>query len=937
MNKKLKRILRIVAVIFLLPIILYVVGKGTLYGYADYWAAKLIKLDEKGLLSTKFGAAWQEVVYGESYQDLINGSTFAPSRVVEGVEVNQYPSISVVEKLNRINRYSSKILIEDRKGREIAAIRTDHSRVSFKSFPKTLVQSVVITEDQNFFTNRHGFEFDSFLRAVFVSVIETIRTGKKASPRGTSTITQQVAKMFISQIDTEGNRHVSHTVDRKLRELRIAAALRKRHTSEEIMEIYLNHCLTSSYGLIGAEEISRGLWGKSVVSLNDAESVYLSRMVKWGANIPDRIKLQCHIDMGRIGSQLKWTQNHQKKVLKEIDGLTFLKPTPIVTGQPHLIDLANICWLQFLEKQGFSETRQRQLNLLDPSALIRKKGDVTIRLTIDLPLQQFMTKAIDERGYADSLMVTDIRIGSHADTLKGSLPEGTSDLWKMRVLTKRELFSDPGSSYVTSLKAGDTLYTNTVYETSGMIEGTYRAVSRFYHRGEIIREQQYAYGAIDAESGKLRAFVSRDRLGSHCSGLFDRPLANGTSTIQPILGALFYDLGLFSPSGKWDDRMPVSDSIPWQRSLSITRDSGEAVVFPDGKRVLNSDSLFHGDRFIWEHLRDKNQILTTEMVLRLNHSVYAADGSVLDDGKQLADLFRRIGIEESMKSRFAGKSISGVQIIRELVRMVGGSADTLRNGIKPVPIDDGRYSSVTSDMELTLLEQMHLFNILYRGELIENPRNTLSLFLESITLQGTTFNIGTMYPSESYELFADRKSLRPVQLGLFETFNNTSSTSYSQLSACPDSVNLWARLFNPTNFCSIGSSDPHVPYSYDRLAPSNSIRWGIQNSIVSINASRISGDSIPDPMNLTIGAVGEWRKGMVPSAGKNGVEQHRFLSTRLVQQYGQKSIQKKDSLNQSAIAQDLCFFDRYRQYIDSLWIKDSLAMFTPVESTLLFP
>ena len=52
---------------------------------------------------------------------------------------------------------------------------------------------------------------------------------------------------------------VSKSVDRKKREIRLAVALRKMYSAEDILEVYLNHCITSDYGMIGCKDIAKGL------------------------------------------------------------------------------------------------------------------------------------------------------------------------------------------------------------------------------------------------------------------------------------------------------------------------------------------------------------------------------------------------------------------------------------------------------------------------------------------------------------------------------------------------------------------------------------------------------------------------------------------------------------------------------------------------------
>jgi len=157
---------------------------------------------------------------------IIQNDTAAERResalVVEGVPVHDYPSLSIVARLNTIQNYTNQILITDRRDSAIASIRTNHTRAKINDLPQTFIKSLVAAEDQNFWSNTRGIAFNSIIRAVGGGIIHGITHFSSSKPRGTSTITQQVAKLFISQVDDAGRRRVSNTVDRKLREMRLA-------------------------------------------------------------------------------------------------------------------------------------------------------------------------------------------------------------------------------------------------------------------------------------------------------------------------------------------------------------------------------------------------------------------------------------------------------------------------------------------------------------------------------------------------------------------------------------------------------------------------------------------------------------------------------------------------------------------------------------------
>ena len=57
-------------------------------------------------------------------------------------------------------------------------------------------------------------------------------------------------------------RRVSRSVDR-VRELRLAVTMRKLYSPDCILEVYLNHCVTSDYGMIGYKDIARASSGRN--------------------------------------------------------------------------------------------------------------------------------------------------------------------------------------------------------------------------------------------------------------------------------------------------------------------------------------------------------------------------------------------------------------------------------------------------------------------------------------------------------------------------------------------------------------------------------------------------------------------------------------------------------------------------------------------------
>ena len=770
-------------------IALYFIGQFFAYRYVNEWADKLVDLDNRGLLSNSFGAAWKDILNEEEMRNQVvrvsgNRQTEKKEQTeIKKIELENYPSLKIVDKLNQPLSYSNKIIINDRSGLKIAEISTDHARLSFDSLPNNLITAIVAAEDKTFFTNNYGFDYHGFARAIIKACLDFFRTAK-FHPAGTSTITQQVAKMFVSQMDTYGQRVVPRSVDRKIQEIRIAAALRKLYTPQDIMTVYFNHCITSSYGLVGVQDITMQLWGKSVSELSDAEAVYVARMVKWGMNYPEKIRNQCRIDMPRIQKAFGWDDKKAAETLTEINELSFAKPKQIVSENEHLIDLANIYWLKYLQKKGYSVEMLEGFDILNSSSLIRLKGNLTINTTIDLPLQRTLDSLVAQRGFAK--------------------------------------------------------YTN--------IEG-------------VEKSQYYAYSIIDAKTGKLLAYSSLDRIGSRAASLLSRRIPNGSSVAKPVLNALMFDLGIFYQNQKFDDTKEVGDTVAWAREIGAN-----AVYFTntaDKKhpyKVQNSGGKIAGNHYIFDLLTSSNNILAVETIYRLNaKKAFDEEGNITDEGFVLGLLFYRLGILDKMQKEFAGKEITGVRVYKEIARIVGAAVDK---------VPDYTYSVALGTLELTLLEQIHLFNMFYDNKIIQNPANNPSLFIDEIVMQDEVFR---PYENDTVVVirpFSDLQNIAPSTVGM----HNRLAGPYDGLSAfdIPDDYGYFS------NIAKSGTSDDILrPYnvSSDSNEKTNYCLW---NAIIRVDLSKF-GSPNGRISDIAIACVGEGNKKSTGTT--DGKSMHKYLTS----------------------------------------------------------
>lgn len=171
------------------------------------------------------------------------------------------PSIEKIKNPNNI--LASTVISEDR---EILGsyFKENRSPVTFNQLPNYLVEALVSTEDERFFTHS-GIDFISLARAVFT-------LGSKG---GGSTITQQVAKMHFTD-------NPSHTIDRirqKVLEWIIAVQLEKQYTKEEIISMYFNK-FDFLYQAVGVKSAAKVYFNKSLSELTLPESALLVGMAK---------------------------------------------------------------------------------------------------------------------------------------------------------------------------------------------------------------------------------------------------------------------------------------------------------------------------------------------------------------------------------------------------------------------------------------------------------------------------------------------------------------------------------------------------------------------------------------------------------------------------------------------------------------------------------
>lgn len=138
------------------------------------------------------------------------------------------------------------------------------ANVALKDLPPYLPQAFIAIEDRRFYSH-FGIDPIGILRALVTNVLH------RGVSQGGSTLTQQLAKnLFLTQ---------ERTMARKLQEAELAIWLERKHSKNEILELYLNRVYFGS-GAYGVEAAAQKYFGKSAKNVTVAEAAMLAGLVK---------------------------------------------------------------------------------------------------------------------------------------------------------------------------------------------------------------------------------------------------------------------------------------------------------------------------------------------------------------------------------------------------------------------------------------------------------------------------------------------------------------------------------------------------------------------------------------------------------------------------------------------------------------------------------
>jgi len=178
---------------------------------------------------------------------------------------NRCPSIEGLDSYDPDQ--ASKVYAAD--GRLITDLGKERRTVvSLQEMSPALVAAFIATEDKRFYQH-HGIDWIRFFGAVKANILAG------GVSEGFSTITMQLAGNLFPE---DLNRR-ERSLDRKIRESKVARQIEDRYSKDKILELYLNQ-IDLGNRAFGVEAASQRYFGKSSRDLNVAEAATLAAMPK---------------------------------------------------------------------------------------------------------------------------------------------------------------------------------------------------------------------------------------------------------------------------------------------------------------------------------------------------------------------------------------------------------------------------------------------------------------------------------------------------------------------------------------------------------------------------------------------------------------------------------------------------------------------------------
>lgn len=301
-------------------------------------------------------------------------------------------------------------------GETLLATMYDENRrnISLDEVPPVMIDALLAAEDRKFYEH-NGVDVRGIARAFVANL------GAGDITQGASTITQQFVRLALTYFADHPQQVVEATEDthaRKLREARLAMAVEKRMTKDEILERYLNLAYfgEGAYGVFAASQV---YFGKPPMDLEVQEAAMLAGIIQ----APSRHSPASEDRIAPATERRNWVidqmvdtgvitpgQAREAKAI-EVEARAQRQPNECVnTTENHWGFFCDYFYRWWMDQEVFGATaweRERRL----------KGGGYHITTTLDVDAQETMKEQVDEQVETSAeepraLMMTAVEPGS---------------------------------------------------------------------------------------------------------------------------------------------------------------------------------------------------------------------------------------------------------------------------------------------------------------------------------------------------------------------------------------------------------------------------------------------------------------------------------------------------------------------------------------------
>ena len=331
---------------------------------------------------------------------LLSVALLAPAVAVAGVAtttgVAMFEGLPNYIRPVNASQASSIYALRDGKPEKFATFFYENRiEIPFEEISPNLVNAVIATEDPRFYEHG-GVDIISLIRATLTN-LATFGEGP-----GASTVTMQYVRQSLVESanltgDAEAIAEATEvSVERKLREIRLAIALEKEVSKKEILAGYLNLVFLGNQ-MNGVETASQYYFGKSASDLNIPQAAYLAGMLKSPNDYKPDEADNLDRGMGRRNYVIQQMAEHGYITQAQADAF---KKSPIQTNitKSRQGCEANQTTAFFCDFTVWTIRNSPEFGVTaEDRELLLKRGGLEIYTTLDLDIQEVAYKSVMER------------------------------------------------------------------------------------------------------------------------------------------------------------------------------------------------------------------------------------------------------------------------------------------------------------------------------------------------------------------------------------------------------------------------------------------------------------------------------------------------------------------------------------------------------------